>query len=186
MKTCEICGTLLFNETDTRCARCLNAGKVRPSGTMPDRSPIMAKPDTRYAIPEERPEYDGIPDPELPYDFGRPGRRAFLRSGTYTRYNPSDAAYKVWLRAAFIWAGVTLVLTLLCAWRHHLLIAAIWTAVTALILGFCTPNRYMQEELLPERFLAHRLSRSAILLLAGGLPAFLTGWLLGWLLGKIV
>ena len=136
MKTCEICGTLLFNETDIRCARCLNAGKVRPSGTMPDRSPIMAKPDTRYAIPEERPEYDGIPDPELPYDFGRPGRRAFLRSGTYTRYNPSDAAYKVWLRAAFIWAGVTLVLTLLCAWRHHLLIAAIWTAVTALILGF--------------------------------------------------
>ncbi|MCR5305410.1 MAG: hypothetical protein K6E36_02780 [Oscillospiraceae bacterium] len=192
LKTCEICGCPLYLGSDTRCQRCLDAPKVKVPGSFPERSPIMAKPDPRYSLRNERQVYDGIPDPELPVYYGHPDyyrhpdAGGFERVGTAARYNPSDAAYKVWLRFAYIWAGVTFVLTMLLAWRHHLLIAAVWTAVTALILGFCTPSRYMQEEFVPEQFLTHRLARAVLLLLIGGVPAFFTGWLFGFLLGKIV
>lgn len=185
MKTCEICGTLLFNETDTRCARCLNAGKVQTTDNMPGRSPIMAKPDSRYAIRNPRPEYDGIPDPELPSYQGHADHLGFDAIGVNSQNNPSNPAYKVWTRVAIGWAILTTVLTAVLIWKHHMLSAMIWIIVSAVILGFCTPNRYMQEEYLPDEFLTHRLSRAAILIFIGGVPAFFIGWLAGWILGKI-
>ena len=70
-------------------------------------------------------------------------------------------------------------------WKKHFLLTVIIIAVTGTVLGFCTPNRYMQEEFSPDDFLTHRLSRAGILLLAGGLPALVAGWLLS-LLMKVI
>ena len=184
MKTCEICGTLLFNETDTRCARCLNAGKVKTTDSMPGRSPIMAKPDTRYAIRNPRPEYDGIPDPDLPSYQGHPDHLGFDAIGRNSQNNPSNPAYRTWARVAVVWIVISLFVSVFCAWKQHLLWAIIWIAVSVLILGFCTPNRYIQEEFLPDEFITHRLSRAAILLLVGGAPAFFIGWLIGFLIRR--
>ena len=185
LKTCEICGCPLYLGSDTRCQRCLDAPKVKVPGSFPERSPIMAKPDPRYALRNERAEYDGIPDPDLPVYQGHPDHHGFDAIGTNSQNNPSNPAYRVWTRIAVGWAIFTAVLTAVLIWKHHMLAAMIWIIVSAVILGFCTPNRYMQEEFLPDEFLTHRLSRAAILIFIGGVPAFFTGWLAGWILGKI-
>ena len=99
--------------------------------------------------------------------------------------NPSSRDYRTWTRAAVVWGVICAVVAALLLWKHHWLAAAVIIAVTALILGFCSPNRYMQEEFLPEEFFTHRMSRALILFFAGGVPAYLIGWLVSLLLRRL-
>ena len=185
-RTCEICGALLHSGTDTRCQRCLNAPKISVPSSMPQRSPIMAKPDTRYELPDPRAEYDGIADADLPVYQGHADHLGYDAIGRNAEHNPSDAAYKTWAKIVGIWAAVTAVLTAILVWKHHFILAVVLAAAGAVILGFCTPNRYMQEEFDANEWFTHRFSRVAIVALFVGLPAFAVGQLIGWLLGKII
>lgn len=183
---CEVCGAPIFTELDTRCQNCLNAPRVKTPDSMPQRVPLMAKPDTRYSLPNPRQEYDGVPDPDLPVYVSNPRRLGFSAAARSSgSRNPSDPAYRTWTRAAVAWGIICAVVAALLLWRHHWLITAVLIAVTALILGFCSPNRYMQEEFLPEQFLTHRMSRALILFFAGGVPAYVIGWLVSLLLRRL-
>ena len=188
VRTCEVCGVPLYSGTDTRCKRCMAseaAAAVQNDPRIPDRGPILAKPDERNAIRNVRQEYDGIPDPELPSYVPDPDHRGFTAVGPNGQNNPSNAAYKTWAKVVGVWAAVTLILTTVLIWKHHFIAAVVWAAAGAVILGFCTPNRYMQEEFDAEEWFTHRASRVIILGMFVGLPVFAAGQLLGWILGKI-
>ena len=182
---CEICDAPLFSKTETRCQRCLNPPKIAKPAGMPDRSPIMAKPDTRYAIPDARPEYDGVPDEDLPSYVPDPDHRGFTAVGRNGGNNPSTPAYKIWAKVVIAWGIVSAIVTALCLWKGHYVPECILLIGGAVILGFCSPNRYLQESFLPEEWFTHRMSRVLIIALAVGLPAALIGWLAAWILGKI-
>ena len=185
VRTCEVCGLPLYSGTDTRCKRCMDASAVQQPDAMPVRSPIMAKPDDRYAIPNPEPEYDGIPDAELPVYLGHSDHLGYDVLGRNAEHNPSDGAYKTWARVVLVWAVVTFLLTAVLIWKHHFILAVILAAAGAVILGFCTPNRYMQEEFDANEWFTHRVSRVFIVGAFVGLPAFALGQLAGWLLGKL-